>query len=378
MINTIDNLRNALENDTTISKEVTDALLQLDTTASTATQADLNDMLVAFYERLRSSKEKIKFEIMPGIVITTDVFSNWINSDFTTYSANLFNETIKGSKNSSSNTKELNVKLIAVIMVLAIIAIALTVWSFEKRYGVQPLPEEKYEAQQFNEETQKELKKAEESSEVKNEIEDTTNEVEAETPEETESTEYNGTLDTIEFIVDTTEVYKNNETQLTNVTGDTATLDNYSGIITIQVSDAVEDASGLELKADRHYVFTVEPMMTRSIPPITNAVSVREATDDDLDKLESIREKISDFAECMLQYEDMEGQEILDDYIFHIGKWTNTEVQEFYEYLEEHGYERENNTEEVETEENIDTTSDNEDTNLISSVDRHTRWLFCL
>lgn len=370
MINTIENLRNALEKDTIISKEVTDALLQLDTTASTATQADLNDMLVALYERIKTSTDKIKFEAMPRIVITTDVLSNWVNSEFTTYSANLFNKTIKENKgnNDKNDTKELNNKLVAIIMILAIIAIALTVWFFEKQYGVQPLTEEYYEETiEDLEDTTEALNTETETEEITNEVETDANEVEISTTEKVEETEYHGTLDTVEFIVDTTEVYKNNETQLTNVIGDTATLDNYSGVINIQVSDAVEDASGLELKADKHYVFTVEPMMTRSVPPIANAVSIRDATDDDLNKLENIREEVSNYAECMLRYEDMEEQEILNDYIYNIGRWTDDEVQDFYKYLEEHGYgrnDRKYNTQESETDESVGVTNDTEDVSL--------------
>ena len=92
MVGTVNELRNAITNVKVIKKEITDTLLELDTLPSVGTQADLNDMLVELYDRIKSNEE-ITFEIF-NKVITTEEYIQWIENEFTTYSSKLFIDTI--------------------------------------------------------------------------------------------------------------------------------------------------------------------------------------------------------------------------------------------------------------------------------------------
>lgn len=92
MVGTVNELRNAITNAKVIKKEITDTLLELDTLPSVGTQADLNDMLVELYDRIKSNEE-ITFEIF-NKVITTEEYIRWIENEFTTYSSKLFIGTI--------------------------------------------------------------------------------------------------------------------------------------------------------------------------------------------------------------------------------------------------------------------------------------------
>lgn len=94
MIKSIEDLRKSLAVNSIISREATDALLELDTLPSTSTQACLNSILVDFYNRLKD-EEKVNVEAIDKET-TTYKFVVWVNNNFTQYSANMFNQTISG------------------------------------------------------------------------------------------------------------------------------------------------------------------------------------------------------------------------------------------------------------------------------------------
>lgn len=72
-----------------ITKEVTDILLELDTTASVTTQASLNELLTTLYERL--DDEDINIEVI-GDKVTKEQFKNWVEENFDDYSTDMFEE----------------------------------------------------------------------------------------------------------------------------------------------------------------------------------------------------------------------------------------------------------------------------------------------
>mgnify|MGYP002515984316 CR=1 FL=1 len=114
---------------------------------------------------------------------------------------------------------------------------------------------------------------------------DNTNEVpaqettaaETETTQETESTETEEASETtteetetaqeqedMTFTVDITDVIT---TDGYTIIGNTATTENYSGIIEIHLDDTLAEQAQDEIQVGKTYVFTVAPMMTMSIPP---------------------------------------------------------------------------------------------------------------
>lgn len=72
-----------------ISKEVIDILLELDSTASVTTQASLEELLSALYNRL--DEEDISIDDI-GDHVTKEEFKAWIDDNFDDYSAKLFDE----------------------------------------------------------------------------------------------------------------------------------------------------------------------------------------------------------------------------------------------------------------------------------------------
>ena len=82
-------LFDAVEKETNITKEITDIFLELDSTGSMATQVDLNNLLLALWERL--DDEDIRIEAIGGGMSTSqDDFADWIRNNFDDYSVKLF------------------------------------------------------------------------------------------------------------------------------------------------------------------------------------------------------------------------------------------------------------------------------------------------
>ena len=93
MVKTVEELYNGIEKDTIISKEITDTLLELDVLPSIGTQASLNDMLEIIYNRIKSG-EQLKFECT-NQYMNKESFIDWVQREFTEYSANMFSNIIK-------------------------------------------------------------------------------------------------------------------------------------------------------------------------------------------------------------------------------------------------------------------------------------------
>ena len=92
MINTTKDIYNHIENAEMISKELTNILLELDTTNSRVTQASLNDILVSLYSRIKADKE-VAFECTNS-KLNCKSFIDWIDNNFTIYSANMLKDTL--------------------------------------------------------------------------------------------------------------------------------------------------------------------------------------------------------------------------------------------------------------------------------------------
>lgn len=94
MVNSIQELREAIEKENVIRLGVQKVLLELDTTPSVTTQASLNDMLVELYERVKASKD-MKIETEAGEnLINAGEFIAWVRDNFTEYSYEMFLDTI--------------------------------------------------------------------------------------------------------------------------------------------------------------------------------------------------------------------------------------------------------------------------------------------
>lgn len=81
-----------IDTSSVLTNTMMDILIELDTTNSTTTQAELNDMLVCLYTRIKDG-EHIRNE-KSGEILTEHDFTSWVNNEFTTYSANMFNNSI--------------------------------------------------------------------------------------------------------------------------------------------------------------------------------------------------------------------------------------------------------------------------------------------
>ncbi len=88
-------LLEAIKHEHHITKEITDTLIELDQLPSTGTQVYLNDLIVALYERVVDVNDDITVDIFADKVITPKEFTEWVNDNFTEYSANLFKNSIE-------------------------------------------------------------------------------------------------------------------------------------------------------------------------------------------------------------------------------------------------------------------------------------------
>ena len=83
-------LYETVEKSTTITTEVTDIFLELDSTASMATQASLDELLETLYKRLK--EEKIVIEAIGEEPATQEQLKAWVEDNFDDYSIKLFEE----------------------------------------------------------------------------------------------------------------------------------------------------------------------------------------------------------------------------------------------------------------------------------------------
>ena len=76
-----------------ITKEVTDILSELDTTASSTTQAELNELLIAIYRRI--DREGIIVDVIDEVhPVSKEQFAQWVKDNFDSYSADMFGESV--------------------------------------------------------------------------------------------------------------------------------------------------------------------------------------------------------------------------------------------------------------------------------------------
>jgi len=93
MVQSQQELVNAIKNDKVIKKEITDTLMELDVMPSTGTQAYLNDLLIDIYNRVNNKDDTVEIEVLDET--TSEKLIEFINNNFTTYSAKLFRQSIK-------------------------------------------------------------------------------------------------------------------------------------------------------------------------------------------------------------------------------------------------------------------------------------------
>ena len=140
--------------------------------------------------------------------------------------------------------------------------------------------------------------------------------------------------ETMKFIVDITDNFVDEDKLLV---GNTSTETSYSGVIMIHISDNL-DIHKQDIQVGRTYIVETEPMMTMSIPPHVTAICISEASDADILELEQIRASVSNFAECMLSYTDMELENIVADANMNYATWTQDEILKYLDYIDSKGY----------------------------------------
>lgn len=86
-------LLHTLEKDEIFTNEVKAILLELDTTSSMTTQAYLNELLLIVRGRLLQNEHILDETTKQPLTLTS--FENWIRKDFTSYSSNMYFNSIK-------------------------------------------------------------------------------------------------------------------------------------------------------------------------------------------------------------------------------------------------------------------------------------------
>lgn len=161
---------------------------------------------------------------------------------------------------------------------------------------------------------------------------------EVETEENENSVEENAAENGLENVPFTVDITDNLIGERGMVIGNTSTSDGYSGIIEIYLAEELIEKAAETIEVGKTYIFTVQPMMTMSIPPQTTAVDFVEASQEDIQYLEEIRKTISNFKDCMESYQNMSLEEIIGDANFNYALWTQEEITEFIEFIGEKGY----------------------------------------
>lgn len=197
----------------------------------------------------------------------------------------------------------------------------------------------KKEADSSQEAVKEETAETENTDDKITEDTDMTEIAEEDNAEETEnSVEENGAEGVLENVPFTVDVTDNLIRERGLVIGNTATSDNYSGIIEIYLADELLEEAADAIEVGKTYIFTVQPMMTMSIPPQTTAVDFAEASPEEIQTLEEVRGNVSNFKECMESYQNMSLDEIIIDANLNYALWTQEEIGEYMEFIAEKGY----------------------------------------
>lgn len=169
--------------------------------------------------------------------------------------------------------------------------------------------------------------------------------------------EPNTLMNNLKFIVDVSSLdYETDE-----ILGTTATLDGYSGNLVIHTIEL--DDRGIEI--GKTYVIETLPMISMTNPPDVTAVEIVQATDEDIEDLENIREQISNYAECMYDYNNMEPSDIIEHANREYGKWTQWEILKYLDFLDKLGY---NEGNKVKLRENVQSLESEEETDGIIEI----------
>lgn len=147
-------------------------------------------------------------------------------------------------------------------------------------------------------------------------------------------------LYSLEYIVDITIVNKKDNIYQ----GNTATIDGYSGIIKIQLSDNLVDSTNVE--AGSCYKILASPIIDDSSDnyPFITATEIELASSYEIKTLEGIREQVSNFDVQLLNYSSMELNEVIIDANNSYASWTQAEIEEYIEYIISRGYAEDTNT----------------------------------
>ena len=171
------------------------------------------------------------------------------------------------------------------------------------------------------------------------------------------STEPNDLMNNLNFIIDILEIDLDSHKLVCN----TATLDGYSGKLIVYTED-IENLENLDIDT---YVLESLPMISMTNPPSVTAVDIQKATDADVKELEAIREKISNYTECMYDYSNMEPADIIKHANNEYGKWTQWEILKYLDFLDKLGY---NEGNEVKLRDNLQNLESEEETDGIIEI----------
>ena len=132
------------------------------------------------------------------------------------------------------------------------------------------------------------------------------------------------TIDNLVYTIDITNIDSDNI-----AVGNTATLNGYCGRIEINEKDN-------KLEVGKTYVVEALPLIETADNglPLINAVSVKEASNDDIVELESVRGEVSNYNKKMAEYKSMSVDDIINDANSSYATWTQSEITKFIEYLD--------------------------------------------
>lgn len=149
---------------------------------------------------------------------------------------------------------------------------------------------------------------------------------------ETDRTE---TLDNLFYTIDITNAANG------KILGNTSSDDGYCGRIEIQLSDN----DNTKVVQGKTYVVEASPMIGTSDNgiPILAVININKASDKDIKKLDKIRKTVSTFNRKMIDYNNMELDDIIEDANNSYATWTQDQITEFNKFIKSLGYSEKNN-----------------------------------
>lgn len=114
------------------------------------------------------------------------------------------------------------------------------------------------------------------------------------------------------------------------ISGDTASIEGYSGKILIDVNSL---SNKNEIYTNTTYYVKAETLIEMGTLPKIKAISMTKASDEQLNELDEYRRKVSNYAECKLNYESMGINEIIEDANKNYVYWTQEERNEFISFI---------------------------------------------